>query len=160
MTSLQIHGTCVSFAEGAVLIKGPSGAGKSDLAYRLVSDQGGLLVADDQVCLSSRNEALVAESKAGWQGRLELRGLGIISLPAAERANVVLLVELVAGDQVPRLPVPKYEEIIGHRVPVLRLSAFDATTAAKVRLAVSLLPERETAKGIGGGFPGDDGRLG
>jgi len=157
MKSLNLHGTCVAFGSDgrglrAVLLRGVSGTGKSDLAYRLVKEEEALLVADDRVDVSDQDGTLGVQGQAGWAGLLELRGLGLVSLPVVETAPLVLIVDLVERDAVPRLPEPTYEELLGHRLPVLRLHAFDATTAAKVRLAVAHIPEK--------GFPGEDGWLG
>lgn len=160
MNTLQVHGTCVAFTEGAVLLRGVSGSGKSDLAYRLVSEQDALLVADDQVVLEAQETGIVAQVRQGWSGLLELRGLGLVSVPAIEQAPLLLLVDLVGRDAVPRLPEAAYEELIGHRLPILRLHAFDATTPAKVKMAVMHIPERGTGENKSGGFPGDDGQIG
>jgi len=160
MSPLQLHGSCVAFDNGAVLLRGVPASGKSDLAYRLVSEQGARLVADDQVVLDVQSDRLVARAKAGWSGLLELRGLGLVTLPAASFAPLVLLVDLVGREDVPRLPEAAYAELIGHRLPVLRLHAFDATTPAKVKLAVRYIPERGVLLDQKGGFPGDDGQLG
>ena len=160
MSTLQVHGTCVAFEDGAVLLRGPSGAGKSDLAFRLVTEQGGQLVADDQVCLEIQKDVLLARAKEGWSGLIELRGLGIVSVPSTPSAPLTLLVDLVDQDEVPRLAEPLYDELIGHRLPILRLHAFDATTAAKVKLAVTHIPGTGASSAKADGFPGDDGRLG
>lgn len=159
MSAVQIHGTCVAFEAGAVILRGPSGAGKSDLAYRLISEQGGKLVADDQVVLHSQDDALLAQARPDWQGLLELRGLGLVTQPVVHQAQVKLLVDLVGRGQVPRLPQPCFEELSGHSLPALRLHAFDVTTAAKVRLAVMHIPEKNTDGRRTGGFAGDDGRI-
>jgi len=160
MSVLQVHGTCVAFEAGAVLLRGPAGVGKSDLAFRLVSEQGGHLVADDQVCLESQRDGLVAQAKKGWTGLIELRGLGIVSIPSTATGPLTLLVDLVGREEVPRLAEPSYDELVGHRLPVLRLHAFDATTPAKVRLAVTHIPDYGAPGSRTGGFPGEDGRLG
>jgi len=160
MSSLQVHGTCVALEAGAVLLRGHSGAGKSDLAFRLVHEQGGHLVADDQVILESRKDALVARAKEGWASLIELRGLGIVSIPSTTSAPLTLLVDLVGRDEVPRLAKPLYDELVGHRLPVLRLHAFDATTPAKVKLAITHIPSSGASGSEAHGFPGDDGRLG
>ncbi|PKQ01395.1 MAG: aldolase, partial [Alphaproteobacteria bacterium HGW-Alphaproteobacteria-12] len=45
-----------------------------------------------------------------------------------------------------------FEALLGVALPVLALHAFDLTAAAKLRLALEILPDS--------GFPGSDGRLG
>jgi len=45
---MLVHGSCVAWAQGGILLLGPPGGGKSDLALRLLG-RGAVLVADDQV---------------------------------------------------------------------------------------------------------------
>lgn len=153
--SLTLHGTCVACGSRAVLLRGPSGAGKSDLAFRLLQDDPSgetRLVADDQVMLRLSGTSLLASAPLPLAGLLELRGLGLVAVPSLEVAPLALIVDLVARDRVPRLAEPRFEEILGCRLPVLALHAFDITASARLRLALETLPD--------GGFPGDDGRFG
>ncbi|MEQ8325833.1 MAG: aldolase [Parvibaculum sp.] len=152
---LYMHGTCVSCGARAVLLRGPSGSGKSDLAFRLVrEDPSGetRLVADDQVALHVGPPGLVASAPAALAGLLELRGLGLVAVPARAEAPLALLVDLVARDAVPRLPEARYETLLEVRLPVLALHAFDGTASLKLRLALETLPDS--------GFPEEDGRFG
>jgi serine kinase of HPr protein (carbohydrate metabolism regulator) len=156
---LYMHGTCVSCGARAVLLRGPSGAGKSDLAFRLIrEDPSGetRLVADDQVALhlegQGERQGIAARAPAALAGLLELRGLGLLAVPAAPEAPLSLIVDLVPRADVPRLPEARYEEILGCRLPVLALHAFDGTAPAKLRLALETLPDS--------GFPAEDGRFG
>lgn len=127
--------TCVAIANRGVLLEGPSGAGKSDLALRLIA-QGAKLVSDDYVELAAKGGALIAAPPRRIAGKLEVRGLGLVELPYRGRATVALAVELVARGQVARLPDETTKNIAGVAVPVLRLHAFDASTPAKIRLAL------------------------
>ena len=152
---LHIHGTCIALGARAVLLRGPSGSGKSDLAFRLIrGDASGetRLVADDQVALEERGGHLLARAPAALAGLLELRGLGLVAVPAIAEAPLALIVDLVPRDAVPRLPEARYEALREVRLPVLALHAFDGTAPLKLRLALETLPES--------GFPGDDGRFG
>ena len=153
--SLYMHGTCVACGLRAVLLRGPSGSGKSDLAFRLIREDASgetRLVADDQVVLHLEEEGLLARAPAPLAGTLELRGLGLVAMPCVAEAPLALIVDLVPRERVPRLPEARHEEILGRRLPLLALHAFDGTAPAKLRLALETLPDS--------GFPGDDGRLG
>ena len=132
---LLAHATCVEIERRAVLLRGPSGSGKSDLALRLI-DAGARLVADDQVELAARDGTLWARAPAALAGRLEVRGLGIRRMAYRDRSAVGLLVDLVAADAVPRLPEPESETIEGIVLPRLKLAPFEASAAAKLRLAM------------------------
>lgn len=135
-----IHATCVEIDGAAVLLRGPSGSGKSDLALRLV-DGGARLVADDQVQLSVLRGELVATAPTALAGRMEVRGLGLIDLPPAQRvphARVVLTIDLGPTATVARLPEQDGVEFAGIAVPRVVLAPFEASAAAKVRLALSI----------------------
>lgn len=142
---ILIHATAVALpappgmvpAWRGVLLRGPSGAGKSDLALRLM-DAGGRLVADDQVCLASESAALFATAPTALAGRIEVRGLGIVAVPALARARLVLAVDLTERASVERLPEPATVTLGGITLPLVRLAAFEDSAVAKVRLAVAL----------------------
>ncbi|EME70164.1 hypothetical protein H261_09527 [Paramagnetospirillum caucaseum] len=130
-----LHGTCVAIGGRGVLLRGPSGGGKSDLALRLI-DGGALLVADDQTRLERRGDTLVARPPATIAGMLEVRGLGLIRLPHLEQAPLDLVVDLVPASEVERLPEANTLELLGLTLRHLRLAPFEASAAAKVRLAM------------------------
>jgi len=137
----QIHATCIAMDGGGVLIRGASGSGKSDLALRLM-DAGARLVADDRVDLTGREGRLTATPPANIAGLLEVRGLGILRFNHLPEVRVDLVVELADGAHVARLPEPASCTICGIEVPLMRLAAFEASTAAKVRLALGLAAGR------------------
>ena len=131
---VQVHGTCVELAGMGVLLRGPSGSGKSDLALRLI-DRGARLVADDRVDLRVLGAALIAAAPEPIAGRMEVRGIGIIAAPAVAETRLGLVVDLAAPAAVERLPAPNFCTFLGLRVPLIELVAFEASAAAKVRLA-------------------------
>ena len=115
-----VHASCVAFPPGgglgnapatggvrsrpvAVLLRGPSGAGKSDLALRLI-DRGARLVADDQTELRLADGGLLARAPQTIQGKMEVRGLGIAELRPLRDVPVGLVVDLVDGQSVERVP--------------------------------------------------------
>lgn len=101
---VTIHATCVAIGRQAILLLGASGAGKSDLALRLI-DEGARLIADDRTILTVKNGRLNAHAPVTIRGLLEIRGLGIVKLPAKSLAAtlpVALVVQL--GVQSARLP--------------------------------------------------------
>ncbi|MEQ9518421.1 MAG: aldolase [Parvibaculum sp.] len=150
--SEDVAGTVIAIEGRAALLRGPSGSGKSDLAFRLVKQEAALLVGDDHIDLGLEGGQLIASPKPGWMGKLELRGLGIITLPALDRAPLCLVIDLVPRKAVPRLPEPVFETLCGIQLPRLMLHGFDLTCPAKVSIALQSWPEN--------GFPGDDGLVG
>lgn len=130
-----MHATCVAVDGRGILICGPSGSGKSDLALRLI-DRGAMLVADDQTVVENRDGTLWASTPVELSGKLEVRGVGIMELPAGP-ATVSLVVELVPPDAVERLPETESLEIEGLDLPLLRLAPFEASADAKVRMRIA-----------------------
>jgi len=113
--SVTVHATAVYLGgavrqfgavEGmAVLLIGGSGSGKSDVALRLIAE-GGTLISDDQTLLSTDGERLFAESVDTIEGKMEIRGIGIISVPHMAKAPIALVVQLAPGAATERLPEP------------------------------------------------------
>lgn len=131
----QIHATCVAFGAEGVLLRGESGSGKSDLALRLM-DAGALLVADDRVDLARDALGILASAPATIAGMMEVRGIGIVQGLPHVTARVSLVVDLVARDDVPRMPEAETVALLGLAVPLVRLHAFDISTPVKIRLAL------------------------
>ncbi|MFW6027625.1 MAG: HPr kinase/phosphorylase, partial [bacterium] len=105
------HATCVEAEGCGILLRGPSGSGKSDLALRLI-ERGAVLVADDQVMLAGEDGAVWASPPPELAGRIEIRGVGIVSVRHISRARVWLACDLVSAAAVPRLPEPEREELL------------------------------------------------
>ena len=130
-----IHATVVDIAGRGVLLRGPSGSGKSDLALRLV-DRGAVLVSDDQVLLSARPKGVKAKAPDTLRGMLEVRGIGLVSMPVTGSSFIKLIVDLVGGDDVERLPEFRRENLCGKKIPYLKLNAFEVSAPLKIELAV------------------------
>ena len=133
-----IHATAVALpVDGdwaGVLLRGASGSGKSDLALRLI-DQGARLIADDQTELCANHGALTVQAPVRTAGRLEVRGLGLVSVPTVEQASLLLVAELVSAAEVDRLPPPQSVTLAGVSVAMVRLAPFEVSATAKLRLA-------------------------
>lgn len=132
---LTIHASCVAFTGAAVLLRGPSGSGKSDLAFRMI-EAGCRLVADDRTILARDDARLIAAAPETIHGLLEIRGLGPVEMIPAAPTPVALVIDLVAPDDVPRLPEPRFETLLGISLPCLKLAPFAASAAAVARLAL------------------------
>jgi HPr kinase/phosphorylase len=143
--SLLVHATAVAIDGVAVLLRGPSGCGKSDLALRLI-DGGARLIADDQAVLLPREGHILVRAPATIAGLIEVRGIGILRLNPLDEVRLALVVDLVPAAQIERLPEPRFETILGLAIPLLALAPFEASAAAKLRLALRTLatPEQTT----------------
>lgn len=151
--TLLIHATALVAGEHGVIVRGPSGVGKSDLALRVLAlSPGSLLaepvrlVADDRVAVSRGTGGLMISAPPAIAGKLEVRGLGIVDLPAAAIAagpvRLTLVVDLTASRaEVERLPEWGKTEILGVPLPFLRLYPFEISAAIKLILAIGSAPE-------------------
>ena len=143
---IQVHGTCVELEGVACLLRGPPGSGKSDLALRLF-DHGARLVADDQVVLRRAGDRVIASAPPDFAGAIEVRGIGVVRLEGTNEAPLGLVVDLVSAAEVERMPETGSCEYLGITVALIALAPFEASAAAKVRLAVrigtgSIMPAR------------------
>jgi serine kinase of HPr protein (carbohydrate metabolism regulator) len=105
------------------------------LALRLI-DGGGALVADDRSALSLDAGRVFARAPDAIHGKLEVRGIGIVRVAALTRAPLTLVVDLAPLQNRERMPPPETVELLGISVRAIRLAPFEASTPAKIRLAV------------------------
>lgn len=134
----QVHGTCVLLDDMGILLRGASGSGKSDLALRLI-DSGALLVADDRVDITRTQDSLWAKPPEVLAGKLEVRGVGVMAMPFYPKAQIRLIVDLVADRAVERLPLDLSASVLDIAIPCLKLDPFTASAPAKIRTMVAAL---------------------
>ncbi|MDA0305197.1 MAG: HPr kinase/phosphatase C-terminal domain-containing protein [Proteobacteria bacterium] len=132
----QVHATCIDLGGKGVLLRGPSGSGKSDLALRLI-DGGARLVADDRTDLTLRDNAVIATAPEKLTGKMEVRGLGIVSVDFLPETALALVADLIAPADVERMPEPAKVDLLGLSVALIRLAPFQASAPAKVRAALN-----------------------
>ena len=134
MTDILLqHATAVAIDGGAVLLRGPSGSGKSDLAFRLI-DRGAQLVADDQTLLRREGDRVLASAPPTIAGLIEIRGVGLVRVPAAVLAPLVLIADLTGSGDIERMPEWRFETVLGVAVPLVAVAPFEASAPAKLRL--------------------------
>ena len=149
-TEIVVHGTAVALGGRAALLRGASGSGKSDLALRALAAPASSLVeasfelvADDQVVIRATEDGLTVLPPDRLQGLIEVRGLGIVTVPHRSEARLSLLVDLVGPHQVERLPDPwPTDVLLGVSLPVLRLAPFEVSAPLKLALALMREPWR------------------
>jgi len=149
--TVNIHASCILLsrageafdapADAGILLLGESGAGKSDLALRLIA-LGAELVADDRVELSAGADGLMARAPKTIMGLIEIRNVGILTLPYATEARIALAVLLGTAENLPRLPEhERYDPGAGFAAilhpPLIRLNAFEASAPAKIAAAAA-----------------------
>lgn len=127
--SACLHASCVSLAGRGILVRGESGAGKSQLARALIG-LGAWLVADDRVVVERRPDGLIARCPGRLLGLIELRGGGILRLPAVPLARLSLVVELVPAATIERLPEIAGISILDTMISAIRVGAGSMATCA------------------------------
>jgi len=136
MTSV-LHASCVAIGGRGILLTGAPGSGKSDLALRLI-DRGATLVGDDGVVVTAHGGRLHARAGPNIEGQIEVRGLGILAMPALEEAPLALVIAL--DQPVQRMPdeLLPVRVIEGLTLPMIALDPFEASAPVKVEKALLL----------------------
>ena len=109
-----LHGTCVDIKGSGVLIVGSSGAGKSSLAIGLIA-LGAYLVADDQCEIENVNNGLIISKPASLPKSIEMRGIGLVSVPMVNQTYLKLIVNMDEVEEA-RMPGKRFTEISGHKI--------------------------------------------
>jgi serine kinase of HPr protein (carbohydrate metabolism regulator) len=130
----NIHATAINIGGHGVVICGPSGHGKSDLALRLI-DRGAILISDDRVIIEERNGQPVLQPAPNITGLIEVRGIGILEMEYAR--DIPLKLQVSLADISERFVESiKVTDVAGYAVHKITLSAFEASAAIKVELAL------------------------
>jgi HPr kinase/phosphorylase len=135
---VQVHATCIDVDGVGVLLRGPPGSGKSDLALRLISG-GARLVADDRAELTVDSGQITVSPPSEIAGLIEVRGLGVLRFEHRDTVPLGLVLDLVPAASVERMAEAGTCEFLGLAFPLWRLTPFEASAAAKVRLAVRIV---------------------
>ncbi len=132
----NIHATTVAIENKGILIVGKSGAGKSDLALRLIMNKNAILVADDRTDIDIFDKKIICSCPKQIQGKLEVRGVGLIDFPFLPSAELRLVVKLVSDyTEIERLPMPEYEDILGVKIPLIKIHPFSSSAVEKIVLS-------------------------
>jgi serine kinase of HPr protein (carbohydrate metabolism regulator) len=109
---------CVAIGARAVLIEGAPGSGKSSLALALI-DRGAVLIGDDGVTLEDRVGRLWALPPPNIAGLIEVRNVGLVSLPTGT-APLALVIRL-DGAAPRHIERADRVERTGHTLPCVTL---------------------------------------
>jgi len=141
-TTLE-HGCMVDVEGIGILIRGKSGSGKSETVLGLL-DRGASLVADDAVQLRRIGEGeLIGNSSEVTRFHMEVRGLGIINVPAIFGVRAVrvekrldMVINLVRQEDINELDrvgmKKQAHEILGVEVPMVEIPVAPGRDLAKL----------------------------
>ena len=100
-----------------MLIRGASGSGKSALALALLALGAGL-IADDQVTLTRRGQAVIAGCPPALRGMIEARGIGILRTVPAAPTPLAAILDL-DRTETDRLPPWRHVTVLGCSIPLI-----------------------------------------
>jgi serine kinase of HPr protein (carbohydrate metabolism regulator) len=96
-----------------------------------------ILVADDQVCLVRNDGRILAKSPDTIRGKMEVRGVGIVEVKSLMEAELALVVDLMPGAEIERLPEGNAKaRLLGIELPLVGLFPWEAS--APIKLAIAL----------------------
>ena len=114
MKTKRVHSTSVVIEDAGVMITGKSGFGKSDLALRLI-DSGATLISDDITICEKIGKSIFLFPPNETKGLLEVREIGIMTVPYIENIKLTLLVELVEKE-IDRLPKQTFTKLMNTKI--------------------------------------------
>ena len=135
MTIKKFHSTSVVIEDLGILIKGESGLGKSDLALRLI-DSGATLISDDLTICKKIGDCLYLHPHSETKGLLEVREIGIMTVPYVENIKLTLVVELVE-EQFERIPRIMSCNILGMKFPKIKIFGKSSSAVAKIKIKLN-----------------------
>ena len=139
MNLKRIHSTSVVIDDNGVLILGDSGSGKSDLALRLI-DNGATLISDDiSICKKNSNN-IYLYCPPEIKGLLEVREIGIITVPFVERIKLRLVVNLNSNNN-ERFPKDSSFRILGIKIPLISIEGKNSSAVAKIKVKLNEIRE-------------------
>ncbi len=127
---MTLHATALEWFGKGFLLLGSSASGKSDLALRLI-DNGANLISDDQIIISNENDSLIAKCPDNLQGKLEVRGVGIIKTPFYAVHSINLCFNL--QKTVDRFPKKNLKTFKNITIPCYQLNPFEVSAPIKIK---------------------------
>ena len=139
MNLKRIHSTSVVIDDNGVLILGDSGSGKSDLALRLI-DNGATLISDDiSICKKTLNN-IYLYCPPEIKGLLEVREIGIMTVPFVEKIKLQLVVNLKSKNN-ERFPKDNSLKILGIKIPLINIDGKNSSAVAKIKVKLNEIRE-------------------
>ena len=139
MSIKRLHATSVAIEDNGVAIFGDPGSGKSDLALRLI-DSGATLISDDITVFSKLEKNINLFGIENTKGLLEVREVGIITVPYVEGIKLKLAVRLT-DKVIERIPKKNQINLLGLKFPKLEINGKNSSSVAKVKVKLNEINE-------------------
>jgi serine kinase of HPr protein (carbohydrate metabolism regulator) len=139
MSIKRLHATSVAIEDNGVAIFGDPGSGKSDLALRLI-DSGATLISDDVTVFSKLEKKINLFGIENTKGLLEVREVGIITVPYVEGIKLKLVVRLT-DKVIERIPKKNQINLLGLKFPKLEINGKNSSSVAKVKVKLNEINE-------------------
>ena len=139
MNIKRLHATSVAIEDNGVAIFGNSGSGKSDLALRLI-DSGATLISDDITVFSKSENRIYLFGVENTKGLLEVRELGIITVPYIEGIRLKLVIKLT-DKEIERIPKKNQTNLLGLKFPKLEINGKNSSSVVKVKVKLNQINE-------------------
>ncbi len=135
MKTKKVHSTSVVIEDAGVMITGKSGFGKSDLALRLI-DSGATLISDDVTICEKIGDSIFLFPPNETKGLLEVREIGIMTVPYIENIKLSLFVELVETE-IERLPQKSFKKLLNIKINKIKIQGKNSSSVAKIKLKIN-----------------------
>ncbi|MDY8110509.1 hypothetical protein U0C82_15310 [Fulvimarina sp. 2208YS6-2-32] len=139
----NIHGTALRVGSYGILIRGAARSGKSSLCISLLRRAASLsldagLISDDRVDLKRCEANVIMSAPPVLMGLIEISGVGIIRETPTAPAALSLIVDLVAAEDLMRLPEKTMQEceLLGRAIRRIAVPRRDAAFTADVILSL------------------------
>tara|TARA_B100000963_G_C22386133_1_gene562358 strand:- start:315 stop:740 length:426 start_codon:yes stop_codon:yes gene_type:complete len=136
----RFYSSSIVLDDNGVLIMGDSGSGKSDLALRLI-DNGATLISDDITICRKKQNFIFLSSPPETKGLLEVREVGIITVPFVEEIKLRMVVKL-KQENLMRSPGKRFQKILGIKFPFITIDAKNSSAVAKVKVTLNEIREK------------------
>ena len=135
MTAKKFHSTSVVIEDLVILIRGQSGSGKYEIALRLI-DSGATLISDELTICKKFGDYLYLCPHSKTKGLLEVREIGIMTVPYIENIKLTLVVELVE-EKFERIPEMMSCSILGIKFPKIKIFGKSSSAVAKIKIKLN-----------------------
>ena len=136
----NIHANSLIIDHQGILICGKPGSGKTSLMLSLLEqakakNRFAAMVADDQSLIINASNRLIAYCPQANEGKLEVRGHGIVDTPYIQSAVISLVVEIVPHENIDRMPVENAKTLYGIQLPLIFVPRHNLQQSVQITMA-------------------------